>query len=426
MTEEDLSAFIREDHPPMKAGDIYVFAHDTGAITIARHSDKTSRLVTMAQARQAVLATTQAEGRVWAAGHDAPLAVDTLNALDGPLITLTLFQPSGALPGGVDALEPLHRASFQRRDALVEDLVARGCDVHLRDVKGRTPLHFAAAAGSLRAINTLVHGGAEVAAADENGHTPRDHARSQSKWDAVELLLELERDQQAGGASTNNSGSVRFRGDAIFLLYFTAVFKLLYAAAIVFLLLPAAAAVAPLPLRLVGIALCAGLIALPPSWPTIWFGGPQLLTGSALRLHRPFRRSKVVDLSDSPFAAAGLTGLQHLGRYGMKTYRWMFFLTHPEGKEFSHKQLLRAGAATDVAERLLEVGERHIAIDFYGLSGLKSSKDLHATLTEIGTPLDLSVAIVLDRVESDLRRLTPGWRKTWERKKAARSGGSER
>ena len=82
----------------METGDIYVFAHHTGAITIARRSDKTSLLVDGPGAADGPCdnaSRTEGVGRQ----PRRSLAVDTLNALDGPLIALTLHQPLRSLTG---------------------------------------------------------------------------------------------------------------------------------------------------------------------------------------------------------------------------------------------------------------------------------------------------------------------------------------
>lgn len=100
----------------METGDIYVFAHHTSAITIARRSDKTSLLAAMAQGRQTALATTQAGRKVGPPATAPPRRRHPQR----PRRSAHRVDPVRAPPEpyrGADALETLRRATFKRRDA---------------------------------------------------------------------------------------------------------------------------------------------------------------------------------------------------------------------------------------------------------------------------------------------------------------------
>ena len=57
-----------------------------------------------------------------------------------------------------------------------------------RTVQGITPLHLAAASGSLELVNLLLAGGADPKAKDSEGQTPSDVAASHGHPEVVELL----------------------------------------------------------------------------------------------------------------------------------------------------------------------------------------------------------------------------------------------
>jgi hypothetical protein len=109
----------------------------------------------------------------------AGLLAQALGALDdsaqGAALPLKLLE-GGADAFGVDARErtPLHLAAIHRHGALLEALLARGCNPNARDGAGRTPL-FAAiehGEGALGLVRALIAHGADAEAADANGETP--------------------------------------------------------------------------------------------------------------------------------------------------------------------------------------------------------------------------------------------------------------
>lgn len=81
--------------PPMGPHDVYLYAHGSAAISLLHGGDTWRGSVTLAEARQAVVAANEAGALAWVAGDDAPLAIDTLIALGGPGIHLEPYQPLG-------------------------------------------------------------------------------------------------------------------------------------------------------------------------------------------------------------------------------------------------------------------------------------------------------------------------------------------
>ncbi|HET6806132.1 MAG TPA: ankyrin repeat domain-containing protein [Frateuria sp.] len=89
--------------------------------------------------------------------------------------------PLKLLAGGADAFgpdarerTPLHLAALHRHDALLENLLARGCNPNARDGAGRTPLFAAIEHGErgLGLVRALIAHGADAEATDANGETP--------------------------------------------------------------------------------------------------------------------------------------------------------------------------------------------------------------------------------------------------------------
>ncbi|WP_424681992.1 ankyrin repeat domain-containing protein [Frateuria sp. YIM B11624] len=109
----------------------------------------------------------------------AGLLAQALDALgdnaQGAALPLKLLD-GGADAFGADARErtPLHLAALHRHAALLDALLARGCNPNPRDGAGRTPL-FAAiehGEGGLGLVRALIAHGADAEATDVNGETP--------------------------------------------------------------------------------------------------------------------------------------------------------------------------------------------------------------------------------------------------------------
>lgn len=86
-------------------------------------------------------------------------------------------------------LELMHNAS-RGRFALVKQKLAQGASVTFADYDKRTPLHLAAAAGSLPTVNVLIENGANVNARDRWDGTPLRDAVSEKHMEVIVRLRE--------------------------------------------------------------------------------------------------------------------------------------------------------------------------------------------------------------------------------------------
>jgi len=89
--------------------------------------------------------------------------------------------------GTVGAMR-VHRATFNRNEALVRELVANGDDVNEVDGVGSTPIMCAAYEGWTRGVDVLVELGAKVNASNNAGDTAYDWAENMG-WDEVKERL---------------------------------------------------------------------------------------------------------------------------------------------------------------------------------------------------------------------------------------------
>ncbi len=86
-----------------------------------------------------------------------------------------------------NGLRPAHLAGDA--PALLAVLVERGVDLHARDGRGRTPLHFAARSDATACIRMLLEAGADPDSADASGDTALHHACARGDVDGCRLLL---------------------------------------------------------------------------------------------------------------------------------------------------------------------------------------------------------------------------------------------
>ncbi|KAF5831842.1 ankyrin repeat-containing domain protein [Dunaliella salina] len=86
-------------------------------------------------------------------------------------------------------------------DEAVEDFLAVGKDVGMKDAQSRTPLHFAAGYNHKSIAKMLIEAGAPLEAQDSMGNTPLLYASGYGRAELVELLIAAGASKEA--ANTN-------------------------------------------------------------------------------------------------------------------------------------------------------------------------------------------------------------------------------
>ena len=87
----------------------------------------------------------------------------------------------------------LHYAALNGNNIMVENLIWKKAEVNIKDNSKATPLHYAAATNKSSAswaIRLLLLNGADIKARDERGETPLHCACKAGFWSAVDLLLD--------------------------------------------------------------------------------------------------------------------------------------------------------------------------------------------------------------------------------------------
>jgi len=84
---------------------------------------------------------------------------------------------------------PLHVAAGKwGQEGLIEEVIARGAVIDIRNIHGQTPLHLAVEHGNLDAISVLLEHDADVNAEDREGATPLQLAGKRNRKRALALL----------------------------------------------------------------------------------------------------------------------------------------------------------------------------------------------------------------------------------------------
>eukprot|EP00521_Asterionellopsis_glacialis_P014321 CAMPEP_0195302954 /NCGR_PEP_ID=MMETSP0707-20130614/31973_1 /TAXON_ID=33640 /ORGANISM="Asterionellopsis glacialis, Strain CCMP134" /LENGTH=312 /DNA_ID=CAMNT_0040366343 /DNA_START=790 /DNA_END=1728 /DNA_ORIENTATION=+ len=99
------------------------------------------------------------------------------------------WSSSSALDGGGGHSRSRSHSTFSSNDiAIVDLLVLHGADVYAKDTKGRSAIHWAAAAGNLKTCQYLYECGVDVYLQDEEGKTALDYAERFDRDDVVQWL----------------------------------------------------------------------------------------------------------------------------------------------------------------------------------------------------------------------------------------------
>jgi hypothetical protein len=83
---------------------------------------------------------------------------------------------------------PLHAAAFYRRDAVLQELLARKADVNALNKGGLTPLHDCVHRGTVESAAMLLDHKADLSIRNHAGQTPLAYAEARNRPDMVELL----------------------------------------------------------------------------------------------------------------------------------------------------------------------------------------------------------------------------------------------
>lgn len=302
------------DIPPLTAGDVYLYSHGNGAIFVL-YADQTSALVPLADAMAVAVGCHDAGRRVHVGTDDTPIARDALDRITAVVPVERFDAPKAphVWPSGTTALM---EAASVGADHLLDDLLARGVDVHERDDSGSTALHHAAGSGGLHAIDALVAAGADVDLVNERGMTPHMVAMASRQEDAAQHLVRHGADPAAGLVDDVAFGGWHGGVMWVWLVLPTAFLALMVAV------------LWPLGIVDVGVlvAIAFGYSLVIPPRP-FWAGGrPRRLRGEVLTIASALGRERDIDLSRVTVAGAG--GSTSKGSF--MGARWMV-LGHPDG-----------------------------------------------------------------------------------------------
>jgi hypothetical protein len=85
---------------------------------------------------------------------------------------------------------PLHDASMKGRTEVVNLLIEKGADIHVKNKNGYTALHYASMKGRTEVVNLLIEKGADINVKNNNGLTPLCWASRNGLTEVVNLLIE--------------------------------------------------------------------------------------------------------------------------------------------------------------------------------------------------------------------------------------------
>lgn len=103
-------------------------------------------------------------------------------------------------------------AAMSGRVDQVEDLLAQGVDVNVKNPAGRSALHLAAFNGNILTIRALLAAGADVNQTDQRGVTCLMDASAFGHIDVVELLIQAGADVNAKDQQSNTALSLSAKG----------------------------------------------------------------------------------------------------------------------------------------------------------------------------------------------------------------------
>ncbi|GAB3302064.1 hypothetical protein EK0264_01450 [Epidermidibacterium keratini] len=345
--------------PPLDDGDIYIYAHSNGGISLIR-SGGDLRAVTLAGALLAARATHESGDRVFVGGDNAPLSIDVIQVLRSLGWPLELFGAPARpqhWPGGKTAVMTATEAGAED---ILDDLIARGADVHRADSMGSTALHHAAAAGNSAAVDALIAAGARVDLPNGKGATPLHIASTLGHREAAERLRyhgAYEPSAPLHSTSTTTSSSDKLFSRMHFLVLYVWLVPLIVAALVLILAWPPEVQDS---VAITMLLLLPWIAVAPPL--AFWRGGvPRRIDGSALMLRTLIGRRRVVDLDQVTFIAAG--GSPHRRR--RNTGGWLL-LGLAEGASISRRSLRRLFIPDGDRDAVAAAVDRAVVVVLHG------------------------------------------------------------
>ena len=311
--------------PPLEPADVYLYAHGNGAVFLY-HPDARSRFVPLAEA----LEVAGRSERVFLAGDAGqPLADAVLATVRGSGTTIVDYEPPVVPYEWHEGADALMMAAAYGQDAVLDDLLDRGADVHATNDKAATALHHAAAAGNLHAIDRLLAAGADPDARNDAGLTPHMAAQACREHEAA---LRLEAAGATPAHAEVTDATFRWSHRLPFLAYGWTALVFAFIAA----LLAAPGGALVVVVAAVVAAIAGGLLAA-SSLAVLRGIVPRAFDGRRLRGSTALGRGVEVDL-DTVTAAAYVPGGGVLsGRLvGSK-----LVLLHPEGRAVDRAALRR-------------------------------------------------------------------------------------